>query len=129
MDNENKIIAGNIRWLAQVILGILLVLLVSIHLIVNHWVAPQGLLTYADIIRYYDFPGIAMMEAIFLIIPLLSGFTWNSIGHQPFSKCYTGWHSDINCSRRNNNFLWHLVNHKHSLIPVLACDGYLTHLP
>jgi succinate dehydrogenase hydrophobic anchor subunit len=68
MDNENKIIAGNIRWLAQVILGILLVLLVSIHLIVNHWVAPQGLLTYADIIRYYDFPGIAMMEAIFLIV-------------------------------------------------------------
>jgi succinate dehydrogenase hydrophobic anchor subunit len=68
MGNETKVITGNIRWLAQVILGILLVLLVSIHLIVNHWAAPQGLLTYADIIHYYDFPGIAMMEAIFLIV-------------------------------------------------------------
>jgi succinate dehydrogenase hydrophobic anchor subunit len=87
MDNENKIIAGNIRWLAQVILGILLVLLVSIHLIVNHWVAPQGLLTYADIIRYYDFPGIAMMEAIFLIVVT--------------SHCFLGLHGillDINLS-------------------------------
>jgi succinate dehydrogenase hydrophobic anchor subunit len=68
MGNETKVITGNIRWLAQVILGILLVLLVSIHLVVNHWAAPQGLLTYADIIHYYDFPGIAMMEAIFLIV-------------------------------------------------------------
>lgn len=68
MDNTDKNIEGGIRWLAQVILGILLVLLLSIHLIVNHWVAPQGLLTYADIIHYYDFPGIALMEALFLIV-------------------------------------------------------------
>ena len=68
MDNENKSIAGNVRWLAQVIFGILLVLLLSVHLIANHWAAPQGLLSYADIIHYYEFPGIASMEAVFLIV-------------------------------------------------------------
>jgi len=46
----------------------LLVVLLSIHLIVNHWAAPQGLLTYADIVRYYNFPGVAIMEAAFLIV-------------------------------------------------------------
>jgi succinate dehydrogenase hydrophobic anchor subunit len=57
-----------LRWLFQAGLGIMLVILLSIHLIVNHWAAPQGLLTYADVVRYYDTPGIAWMEAAFLIV-------------------------------------------------------------
>jgi succinate dehydrogenase hydrophobic anchor subunit len=52
-------------------LGILLVVLLAVHLIVNHWVAPQGLLSYADIIGYYDRPGIVWMESIFLIVVIL----------------------------------------------------------
>ena len=68
MNNKLINIQGNVLWLAQAVLGILLVVLLSIHLIVNHWAAPQGLLTYADVIRYYDFPGVAIMEAIFLIV-------------------------------------------------------------
>ena len=59
--------ATTFRWLIQASLGIALVVLLAIHLIVNHWAAPNGLLTYADIIRYYDIPGIAWMEAIFLM--------------------------------------------------------------
>jgi succinate dehydrogenase hydrophobic anchor subunit len=55
------------RWLVQAGLGVMLVILLAIHLIVNHWAAPHGLLTYADIVRYYDIPGIAWMEAIFLV--------------------------------------------------------------
>lgn len=68
MDNKNRIIAGNVRWLAQVISGILLIVLLSIHLVVNHWAAPQGLLSYADIVEYYDIPGVVIMEALFLIV-------------------------------------------------------------
>ena len=60
--------ATTIRWLAQATSGIALVLLLAVHLIVNHWVAPQGLLTYADIVRYYDASGIAWMETTFLIV-------------------------------------------------------------
>ena len=56
------------RWLVQAGLGILLVILLAIHLIVNHWAAPHGLLTYADVVRYYDIPGIAWMEMVFLIV-------------------------------------------------------------
>jgi succinate dehydrogenase hydrophobic anchor subunit len=56
------------RWLVQACLGMLLVILLAIHLLVNHWAAPQGLLSYADVVRYFDIPGIAWMEAIFLIV-------------------------------------------------------------
>jgi succinate dehydrogenase hydrophobic anchor subunit len=56
------------RWFLQSAFGVLLVVLLGVHLIVNHWVAPGGLLTYEDVIRYYDIPGIAWMEIIFLIV-------------------------------------------------------------
>lgn len=57
-----------VRWFVQAGLGILLIALLAVHLIVNHWVAPHGLLTYADVVRYYDHPGIVWMEAAFLIV-------------------------------------------------------------
>ena len=56
------------RWLVQASLGIMLMILLAIHLVVNHWAAPHGLLTYSDVVRYYDIPGIAWMEAAFLIV-------------------------------------------------------------
>ena len=59
------------RWLIQAGLGIMLIVLLGVHLAVNHWVAPQGLLTYADIIHYYDILGIAWMEATFLIVVVI----------------------------------------------------------
>ena len=78
-----------LRWLVQAGLGIMLVVLLSIHLIVNHWAAPQGLLTYADVVRYYDTPGIAWMEAAFLVVVTV--------------HCLLGLHSillDLNLSAR-----------------------------
>ena len=56
------------RWFVQSSLGVLLIVLLGVHLAVNHWVAPSGLLSYADVIRYYDIPGIAWMEIIFLVV-------------------------------------------------------------
>ena len=61
------------RWFTQATLGILLLVLLSIHLVVNHWVAPQGLLTYADVVGYYDMPGIAFMETLFLAVATAHG--------------------------------------------------------
>jgi succinate dehydrogenase hydrophobic anchor subunit len=77
------------RWLVQAGLGIMLVILLAIHLIVNHWAAPHGLLTYGDVVRYYDIPGIAWMEAAFLIVATV--------------HCLLGLHSillDLNMSAR-----------------------------
>ena len=65
---EPRSSSSTLRWFAQAGLGILLLVLLGIHLVVNHWVAPQGLLTYADVIQYYDVPGIALMEILFLAV-------------------------------------------------------------
>lgn len=60
--------SGRLLWVAQIGLGLLLLLLLGVHLVVNHLAAPQGLLTYADIVRYYHVPGIAAMEGAFLAV-------------------------------------------------------------
>ena len=68
MSVEERSLGSNftLRWLIQAALGATLVILLGVHLIVNHWAAPQGLLTYADVVHYYDIPGIVWMEAAFL---------------------------------------------------------------
>jgi succinate dehydrogenase hydrophobic anchor subunit len=68
VQERSLVSAPTLRWFAQAALGVILVILLAIHLIVNHWAAPQGLLTYADVIRYYDLPGIAWMEATFVVV-------------------------------------------------------------
>lgn len=60
--------SATLRWVTQSALGVLLLVLLGVHLMVNHWVAPQGLLDYADVIRYYNVPGIAWMEITFLTV-------------------------------------------------------------
>jgi len=53
-------------WLVKIVSGPLLVILLGIHLIVNHFLSPGGLLTYADIVAYYKNPVIPVMEIAFL---------------------------------------------------------------
>ncbi len=52
-------------WLIKLATGVLIVVLLLIHFIVNH-TASQGLLTYADVVAYYTSPAIVVMEIIFL---------------------------------------------------------------
>ncbi len=54
-------------WLYKIVAGLLIVTLLGVHFVVNHAVAPEGLLSYADVINYYQVPGIAVMEIAFLI--------------------------------------------------------------
>lgn len=54
-------------WLAKIVAGLLIIILLGIHLVVNHLVAPGGLLSYQDIIQYYQNPIIPIMEVFFLI--------------------------------------------------------------
>ena len=68
MEDKLRNLASSLRWFIQAGLGILLIVLLSIHLLVNHWIAPQGLLSHADVVRYYDVPGVALMEILFLVI-------------------------------------------------------------
>lgn len=54
-------------WLYKIIAGIFIVVLLGVHFIVNHLVAPEGLLTYQEILRYYTHPIVPIMEVIFLV--------------------------------------------------------------
>lgn len=55
-------------WLYKIIAGLLIVLLLGLHFIVNHLVAPQGLLSWSDVVAYYQNPIIPIIEVIFLIV-------------------------------------------------------------
>ena len=54
-------------WLIKMITGPLLVILLLIHFVVNHFIAETGLLTYADVVAYYRNPIVPIMEILFLI--------------------------------------------------------------
>ncbi len=53
-------------WMIKILTGPLLVILLFIHLLVNHFLGQQGLLTYADVVAYYRNPIIPVMEILFL---------------------------------------------------------------
>ena len=54
-------------WLVKAVSGLLVLVVLIIHFIVNHFVAPNGLLTYTDVVRYYHLPVIPVMEIGFLV--------------------------------------------------------------
>jgi succinate dehydrogenase / fumarate reductase membrane anchor subunit len=54
-------------WLYKIFAGLMIVVLLGLHFVVNHMVAPGGLLSYADVIRYYQNPVIPIMEIVFLV--------------------------------------------------------------
>lgn len=58
---------GTGLWLLKIVSGLLIVIILIVHLIVNHLVAEGGLLTYADVVRYYQNPWIVVMELAFLV--------------------------------------------------------------
>jgi succinate dehydrogenase / fumarate reductase membrane anchor subunit len=53
-------------WMIKILTGPLLVILLFIHLLVNHFLGQTGLLTYADVVAYYRNPIIPAMEILFL---------------------------------------------------------------
>jgi succinate dehydrogenase hydrophobic anchor subunit len=54
-------------WFLKILPGFLVIFVLIIHLIVNHLIVEGGLLTYADVVRYYQNPIIPIMEIAFLI--------------------------------------------------------------
>ena len=54
-------------WMFKIFAGLMIVIILGVHFIVNHLAAPSGLLSYADVIAYYDNPLIVLMEIVFLV--------------------------------------------------------------
>jgi succinate dehydrogenase hydrophobic anchor subunit len=59
---------GTWLWLAKILSGALVAIILFIHLVVNHLVAPNGLLSYAEILKYYQNPIIPVMEILFVCL-------------------------------------------------------------
>jgi succinate dehydrogenase / fumarate reductase membrane anchor subunit len=58
---------NTILWLLKIGTGALVLVLLLVHLIVNHFTAPNGLLSYQDVVVYFSNPWVAVMELLFLI--------------------------------------------------------------
>ncbi|MCB9135002.1 MAG: hypothetical protein H6636_06225 [Anaerolineales bacterium] len=62
-------------WLLKIVSGLLVIVILIIHLIVNHFTAPNGLLSWAEVVAYYQNPLIPIMEGIFLIFVVVHSLT------------------------------------------------------
>ncbi len=56
-------------WLIKIITGPLLVIVLGLHFVVNHYLGSMssGLMTYDDVIRYFQNPIIPAIEILFLV--------------------------------------------------------------
>jgi succinate dehydrogenase / fumarate reductase membrane anchor subunit len=61
-------------WLAKIVSGALIFVVLAIHLTVNH-MAEEGLLSHADVVAYYQNPLIILMEAFFLVFVVVHSLT------------------------------------------------------
>lgn len=55
-------------WLLKILTGVLVLVVILIHLVVNHLVVEGGLLSYADVVVYFSNPWIVFMETCFLVL-------------------------------------------------------------
>jgi succinate dehydrogenase hydrophobic anchor subunit len=54
-------------WLFKIVAGLMIVVLLGLHFVVNHLLAPGGLLTHAEVVQYYQIPIIPFIEVVFLV--------------------------------------------------------------
>jgi succinate dehydrogenase hydrophobic anchor subunit len=59
-------------WLTKIVTGPLLLVILGLHLTVNHYLgsSASGLMTYADVIQYFQNPVIVAIEILFLVTVL-----------------------------------------------------------
>jgi succinate dehydrogenase cytochrome b556 subunit len=55
-------------WLWQALTGVLVVALLGLHMIAQHFVAAGGLRTYEEVIAWFRTPIVALLEVIFLAV-------------------------------------------------------------
>lgn len=55
-------------WLLKIITGLLVIVILIIHFVVNHFIAQGGLLTWADVVSYYQNPIVPIMEIAFVAL-------------------------------------------------------------
>jgi succinate dehydrogenase hydrophobic membrane anchor protein len=59
---------GSLTWILQVVSGVLLVLLLGVHIVMQHFVASGGLRDYAQVVSYLSNPVVVAVESLFVIV-------------------------------------------------------------
>ncbi len=67
MENQDKLPTHSGTWIWQALTGLALVILLSLHMIAQHFVVEGGLRTYEDVLRYVANPIIIVLEVLFLV--------------------------------------------------------------
>ena len=63
-----------LAWLAQTVSGVLLLVLLTVHMVAQHFVVSGGLRTYADVVAWIRNPVVFAVEALLLVC-----VTWHGI--------------------------------------------------
>ncbi len=63
-----------VGWLIQVVTGALVLLLVTLHMIANHFIVPNGLRNFNDVVDYLRTPIVLFFEVTFLVV-----VTWHGL--------------------------------------------------
>ncbi|MEA3441095.1 MAG: hypothetical protein U9R58_12520 [Chloroflexota bacterium] len=54
-------------WLIKIFTGLLLFFILGFHFLVNHYLAPEGLMTWSDVVEFYQNPIVPVLEGFFLV--------------------------------------------------------------
>lgn len=61
-------------WIVQAITGVLVLVLVTVHMVANHFIVSRGLRDTADVVAYLTNPFVMVWELVFLIV-----VTWHGL--------------------------------------------------
>jgi succinate dehydrogenase cytochrome b556 subunit len=59
---------GSLAWISQVISGVLLLLLLGVHIVMQHFVVKGGLGDYTQVVSYLANPVVLAVEILFVIV-------------------------------------------------------------
>ena len=59
---------GTTAWILQVVSGVLLVVLLGLHIVTQHFVVKGGLRDYAQVVSYLSNPVVLAVESLFVVV-------------------------------------------------------------
>lgn len=61
-------------WITQAVTGAVVLVLITIHMVANHFIVPEGLRNFAQVVEYLSSPIIVAIEVAFLVT-----VTWHGL--------------------------------------------------
>jgi len=61
-------------WVLQAVTGVAVLGLVTLHMVANHFIVPEGLRNYAQVVEWLSHPVVVLLEVAFLVV-----VTWHAL--------------------------------------------------